>query len=49
MFNLNGPYNPPTLRGSDGFTTAELNRIASALTAELPILIAAWERFHDNH
>ena len=49
VFNLNGPGNPPTLRGSDGFTTTELNRIASALAAELPILIAAWEHFHDNH
>ncbi len=31
MFMLNCPGGPPTLRGSFGFTTAELNRMASVL------------------
>jgi hypothetical protein len=32
------------LRGSFGFTTAELNRIASALAENLTALCAEWER-----
>ena len=44
VFILNCPVGPPTLRGSFGFTTAELNRIASALAENLTALCAEWER-----
>lgn len=49
VFVLNCPAGPPTLRGSFGFTTAELNRIASALAANLAALCGEWERIHDDH
>lgn len=49
VFILNCPDGPPGLRGSQGFTTAELNRIASALQAALPMLCSEWERIHGDH
>ncbi|MGD0634320.1 MAG: DUF4160 domain-containing protein [Beijerinckiaceae bacterium] len=49
VFILNCPLGPPALRGSFGFTTAELNRIAAALAVELTILCAEWERVHADH
>lgn len=49
MFILNGPAGPPTLRGSFELTTAELNRIASALANNLTALCAEWERIHHDH
>lgn len=49
VFILDCPAGPPTLRGSYGFTTAALNRIASALAAALPALCGEWERIHGDH
>ncbi len=49
VFILNCPVGPPTLRGSFGLTTAELNRIASALANNLTALCAEWERIHHDH
>ena len=49
VFILNCPAGPPTLRGSFGFTTAELNRVASALADNLTSLCAEWERLHHDH
>ncbi len=49
VFLLNAPMGPPTLRGSFGFTTGELNRIASIIADNMATLFAAWERFHDDH
>ncbi|MBV8594562.1 MAG: DUF4160 domain-containing protein [Caulobacteraceae bacterium] len=46
VFNLNCPDGPPPLRGSFGFATSALNRIQSALTANLAALCDAWERVH---
>jgi hypothetical protein len=47
IFYLNSPAGPLSLRGSIGFSTVELNRIASVLGAEVLDLWKAWERFHD--
>jgi uncharacterized protein DUF4160 len=49
IFILNCPGGPPTLRGSFGFTTAELNRISTVLAGNLNALCDAWERIHDHH
>jgi len=49
IFNLDCPDGPPTLRGSYGVTTAELNRIGSALAAKLSALCDEWERIHADH
>jgi hypothetical protein len=49
VFILNCPAGPPTLRGSFGFATPELNRIASALAVNLTALCAEWERIHHDH
>lgn len=49
VFILNCPAGPPTLRGSFGFSTADLNRIALALAANLTALCVEWDRIHDNH
>ena len=49
VFVLNGPAGPPTLRGSFGFTTGELNRIRTALAENLFALCEEWERIHDDH
>jgi hypothetical protein len=46
IFHLGCPDGPPTLRGSYGFTTAELDRIASILAAEVSALCSVWERIH---
>jgi hypothetical protein len=49
VFVLNCPVGPPTLRNSFGLTTAELNRIALVLAAELTALCSEWERIHDHN
>ena len=49
VFNLGCPHGPPTLHASHGFTTAALNRVASALTSALSVLCGEWERIHDDH
>jgi len=49
VFILNCPAGPPTLRGNFGFTTGELNRIASALAGSLTALCVEWEHIHDDH
>jgi hypothetical protein len=49
VFILECPAGPPTLRGSFGFATAELNRIATALADNLTALCAEWERIHHDH
>ena len=49
IFILNCPAGPPILRGSAGFTTVELNRIASVLANNLATLCAEWERIHVDH
>lgn len=43
------PDGPPSLRGSYGLTTAELNRIADALAVELAALCGAWEQIHGDN
>jgi hypothetical protein len=48
VFILNCAGGPPALRGSHGFTTAELNRIASILAGNVSALCGAWERIHDH-
>ncbi len=49
VFILNCPEGPPTLRGSYGFTTAELNRIEDVLAAALAALCGVWETLHGDH
>jgi len=49
VFILNCPAGPPTLRGNFGFSTGELNRIASALAGSLTALCVEWEHIHDDH
>ncbi len=49
VFVLHCPHGPPTLRGSQGFTTAELNRIAVALEAALATLCGEWEKIHGHY
>jgi hypothetical protein len=49
IFNLNCPTGPVELRGSHGFSTGELNRIAEVLTANLPRLCNEWEIIHGDH
>jgi hypothetical protein len=49
IFWLACPDGPPSLRGSYGLTTAELNRIADALAAELAALCGAWEQIHGDY
>jgi len=49
IFILGCPDGPPTLRGSHGFATAELNRIEEALAASLAALCAEWERIHGDN
>jgi hypothetical protein len=49
IFILGCPDGPPTLRGSHGFTTAELNRIEEGLAANLVALCAEWERIHGHN
>ena len=48
VFKRGCPAGPPTLRDNFGFTTAELNRIESALAANLAALCGEWERVHDH-
>ena len=45
VFILNCPAGPPTLRGNYGFTTGELNRIASALPAVLTPFVSNGSTF----
>lgn len=49
VFILGCPDGPPALRGSFGFTTTELNRIAANLAANLALLCAEWEHIHDHY
>ena len=49
IFWLACPDGPPSLRGSCGLTTAELNRIADALAAKLAALCGAWEQIHGDN
>jgi len=49
IFWLACPDGPPSLRGSYGLTTAELNRIADALAADLAALRGAWEQIHGDY
>jgi len=49
VFNLEGSGMAPTLRGSHGFATVELARIADALINRLPELRAEWKRIHADH
>lgn len=49
IFRLACPDGPPSLRGSYGLTTAELNRIADALAADLAALCGAWEQIHGDY
>lgn len=49
IFNLECADGQVSLRGSRGFSTAELNRLASILTDKLSILCMEWERIHGHH
>jgi hypothetical protein len=49
VFLLDAPTGRPTLRGSLGFTTVELNRIAVRLADKLALLSSEWERLHHDH
>ncbi|WP_407646892.1 DUF4160 domain-containing protein [Halomonas lysinitropha] len=49
VFVLNCPSGPPNLRESYHFKASELNRIASALSAELLALCAKWREIHGNY
>lgn len=46
VFVLHCPDGPPTVRGSHGFGTRDLNRIALALAAALDTLCEGWEKQH---
>jgi hypothetical protein len=48
IFTLQCPDVLPSLRGSHGFTTAELNRIETALIADLAMPCGEWERIHGD-
>jgi Domain of unknown function (DUF4160) len=48
VFLLDGPDRKLSLRGAMGYSTAELNRIASALSTQMPRLRAEWERIHSD-
>ncbi len=49
VFNLIGADADGTLRTSQGFSTAQLNRIADALGTARSQLLAQWERIHDHY
>lgn len=49
VFTLNCPNGPPTMRGTRGFTTQDLNRIALALMAALDTLCDEWGTYHGHH
>ncbi len=49
VFILNCPEGPPILRGSYGFTTAQLNRVEDALAAALAALCGEWEHIHGDN
>ena len=49
IFYLNCPIGPVSLRGNDGFSTRELNRIAEVLDQHITKLCAAWKEIHGYH
>ncbi len=49
VFNLIGTEDGVILRTSQGFSTAQLNRIAEALKTARAQLLAQWERIHDHY
>jgi hypothetical protein len=49
VFLLKCPTGPPELRENYRFKAAELNRIASALSAELLALCAKWREIHGHY
>ena len=49
IFILHCPNGPPTLRGSQGFSTADLNRVVVALARALAALCGEWEQIHGHH
>jgi Domain of unknown function (DUF4160) len=48
-FYLNCPTGPVSLRGNDGFSTRQLNRIKKALNKNLVELCAAWKEIHADY
>ncbi|EWH02002.1 DUF4160 domain-containing protein [Halomonas sp. ML-15] len=49
VFILHCPDGPPELRESYCFNTPDLNRIASALSAELLTLCRKWREIHGHY
>ncbi len=49
VFALNCPNGPLTMRGTRGFTTQDLNRIALALATSLDTLCGEWGTYHGHH
>ena len=49
VFNLIGADADGALRTSQGFSTAQLNRIADALGTARAQHLAQWERIHDHY
>jgi hypothetical protein len=48
VFDLNCPYGPPELRENFGFSSAQVNRIKTALVDDLAHLCAEWSRIHES-
>jgi hypothetical protein len=48
LFNLNCPHGPPELRENYGFSVADVNRIKTALAADLGRLCEEWSRIHES-
>ncbi len=48
VFNLNCPGGPPQLRENFGFSLAQVGKIKSALSGNLPRLCAEWDSIHEN-
>jgi len=48
VYILHCPAGPTTLRGSRGFSTPDLNRIETAISARVPELCEDWRRINGD-
>jgi hypothetical protein len=49
IYYLNCPSGPVSLRGTDGFSAREINRIAEVLNKHIVELCTAWKEIHGHH